>query len=276
MSEFVPAARIVADSVSAVTRDRMTTLEVVLPRTVLPYLLIESNISRSFDDVLDAPVADNMKAIADSPAVPIYWPAASIQTYPAAPLRTPKAHAAREAWLRARDEAVGCAETLTDIGAHHTIANRLLEPFLVQRVLLSSTEWRSVLAGQRRQITHDPLVLAELTEVMESVKRLLEKSQPEELNLGQWHLPYIRSFELRTLPARQAIEVSIARCHYGHDLEADLFNIERDLDHYRQLAYAARPVLAPMEHVCTPAAKKEHTIGSLRGWHQYRYHRGDQ
>ncbi len=275
MKEYAPAARIVADSVSSVTGDRLTSMEVSIPRTLLPYLLNEASVSRSFTDVLDQPVADNMRSLADEPAVPIYWPAHTILAQPAHPLRTPKAHTARQTWLRARDEAVACAETLTEVGVHHTITNRLLEPFLVQRVLLSSTEWRGLLKLRHKQLGTDPLVQAELTEVIDLMRRLLDKNVPEPLALGQWHLPYLRGFELKTLPAKQAIEVSVARCHTGLNPEQDLFNIEADLDVFRALRYASQPVLTPMGHVCTPAAQSEHPLGVLRGWHQYRYHRGE-
>ncbi len=276
MSDFAPAAKIVADSVSAITGDRLTTVELTIPRVLLPNLLADINIARSFTDVLDAPVADNMRVLADTPVVPLYWPSATIQNHPAPPMRREKAAAARETWLRARDEAVACAETLTTIGAHHSIANRLLEPYLPQRVLLTSTEWRDFFDQRLQRISTDPLVSADLTEVTDQVRRLLEKSQPEKLSLGEWHLPYIRSFELNFLPVTQAIQVSIARCNSGIDPEEEIFNIEQDLEHYAAIMRTAKPALSPLEHVATPASRREPVHGVTRGWHQYRYHRGDR
>ena len=46
-----------------------------------------------------------------------------------------------DAWLRARDSAVGHVRAMAELGIHKEIANRLLVPWQWQTVLITATEW---------------------------------------------------------------------------------------------------------------------------------------
>jgi len=48
-----------------------------------------------------------------------------------------------EWWLYTRDKAVKCAILLASLGITKQLANRLLEPFMYHKVLISSTEWEN-------------------------------------------------------------------------------------------------------------------------------------
>lgn len=137
------SAKIIADSITP-KGERLTTLEVVMPR----YILAEFNTHRMLS-----------KNSASSRAIPVRKMIKSVQETPFVPYAWQKEHTGMQGTeyitdesvldmlvsnhLKARDEAVVRVELETNLGATKQNANRKLEPFMYHKVLVSATEWEN-------------------------------------------------------------------------------------------------------------------------------------
>lgn len=92
----------------------------------------------------------------------------------------------REAWAIAAKRACDMALSLEEAGYHKQIANRLIEPFQMMKTVMTTTEMENFL-WLRVDADADPTieVLANL------MKQALENSDPEWLQPGVWHTPYV-------------------------------------------------------------------------------------
>lgn len=92
----------------------------------------------------------------------------------------------REAWAIAAKRACDMALSLEEAGYHKQIANRLIEPFQMMKTVMTTTEMENFL-WLRVDADADPTieVLANL------MKEALENSEPEWLQPGVWHTPYV-------------------------------------------------------------------------------------
>ena len=137
-------AKVIADSL-APSGDRLTTLEVIMPR----YILAEFNTHRMLS-----------KNSASSRAIPFNKMVKNVEVNPFIPYAWQKDHKGMQGsdyltnsddvkfneslWLQARDNAVEQAIVLNDVGGvTKQLCNRLLEPFMYHKVLISATEWEN-------------------------------------------------------------------------------------------------------------------------------------
>ena len=157
-------AKIVADSLSP-TGDRLTTLEVIMPR----YILAEGKTHRMISGMLEQTTIETSiglndeyclsKNSASSRAIPFNKMVQEVQENPFIPYAWQKDHkgmqgheyhidpafiqANKGAWLRAKALAIKQAIRLNDYNVTKQLANRLLEPFMYHKVLISATEWKN-------------------------------------------------------------------------------------------------------------------------------------
>lgn len=271
MEDFQPAAQVIADSVSP-SGVRLTTMEVRLHLFVHRALNTHRALSRNSASNRAIPVHKTLARIAERPAIPLVWPQEKKGMQGGPPLPSDKREQARQVWLAARDNAVHSAEQLLELGVHKSVTNRLLEPFQYVTVILTATDWDDFYAQRLAVQTAEPLAQAEIHVLAERMWDAQNKSTPEPVALGQWHLPYLDAAELSYLPSEQAIAVSAARCarvsYLTHDGKRD---IQADLDLYRRLVTADPPHWSPLEHVATPAMDDEHPKGNFTGWFQLRH-----
>ena len=134
-------AKIVADSIN-IQGDRLTTLEVVMPRYILAEFNTHRMLSKNSASSRAIPFNKMVKSIQDSPFVPYAWQ---------------KDHKGMQGneyftdnvdikanifnWLEARDRAVATASWMHEGKVTKQLVNRLLEPFMYHKVLVSGTEF---------------------------------------------------------------------------------------------------------------------------------------
>jgi hypothetical protein len=125
-------------------------------------------------------------------ASPIYWGAEQKGMSPGGELSESLKAAAQEAWKGAALMAAGAAEILYGIGVHKSLANRIIEPYLHVNCLCTATEngWLNFF-GLRLDSAADPTLRA----LAEQAWIVWNESQPQKLNPGEWHLPYIEEDE---------------------------------------------------------------------------------
>lgn len=189
------SAKIVLDSVSAVTGDRLTTMEITYPRFILAEFNTHRMFSRNSASSRAIPFAKMQENLT---AVPVRFGQANkgmqdlgvdytmIVKHP----ETCKPLTPQEAWEQAGKSAQQWSQAFHQAGFHKQIFNRLIESHQMMKTVVSATEWSNFF-WLRDDDAADPSI-AELARCM---KEALGQSVPQELQAGQWHLPYVDSYK---------------------------------------------------------------------------------
>ena len=218
------SAKIIADSVSP-QGHRITTFELVFPRMILAELNTHRLFSRNSASSRAIPFSKMVKAVQDNPFIPIAWQkdhkgmqGIEYFTHPEA-IETCKVD-----WLTARDYAIHQAKMLNESGGvTKQLCNRLLEPFMWHKVLLTATEFDNffqlrcpqyefpALEGKTyrskkdvREAIHFANSLSDLEwlqvnkgqseihmmALAEAMWDAYNESTPKQLKAGEWHIPY--------------------------------------------------------------------------------------
>lgn len=191
------SAKIILDSVSAVTGDRLTTMEITYPRFILAEFNTHRMFSRNSASSRAIPFAkmqENLTAVpvrfgqankgmqdkGEEYGKPVifhnYYAECLVQGSPEATWETAKCHAEE------------LSKAFYDTGYHKQVYNRLTEPFQMMKTVVSATEWSNFF-WLRDDDAADPSI-AELARCM---KQAYEQSVPQVLQAGEWHLPYVET-----------------------------------------------------------------------------------
>lgn len=140
-------AKIVADSLTECGH-RLTTMEVVMPRYILAEFNTHRMLSKNSASSRAIPFSKMVKEIEERPFIPYAWQKDHKGMQGTEYLEN--SHLIEEAtrlWLKARDNAVMSATLLNgSVGGKAVtkqLVNRLLEPFMYHKVLVSGTEWEN-------------------------------------------------------------------------------------------------------------------------------------
>ncbi len=282
-------AVIVADSVSLIG-DRLTTLEVTLPRIVLAEFNTHRVFSRNSASSRAIPVQKQLERIMNDPFVPVHWGANQSGMQAEAELTGDAQQAALNEWLAARDAAVEHVKQLLALGLHKQITNRILEPWMWQTILVTFTESENFFA-----LRANPQAQPEIRIAAELMRKAMDESSPVLLQEGEAHLPLVgytpprerfaseedwqdaqemAEFELEWAAANKqdAIRVSVGRCarvsYLTHDGQRDF---SKDIELYERLVGSGH--MSPTEHVAFPNFTEDGESlwsGNFRGWKQFR------
>ncbi|MDX1407863.1 MAG: hypothetical protein R3330_07010, partial [Saprospiraceae bacterium] len=146
-----------------------------------------------------------------------------------------------------------------------------------------------------------PLAQPEIEAVAALMQEEYERSDPELLEEGEWHMPYLRDEDWDdAVSYGDLISISVARCARVSYLTQDgVRDQQKDLDLYKRLVEANPMHASPLEHVATPdswnirkerigaeygirrlmvdgeiVARRELTlprVGNFIGWRQHRF-----
>lgn len=158
-------SEIIADSINP-HGNRITTFICDFPRIILAEVNTHRAFSRNSASSRAIPFNKMVEKVKEQPFIPMAWQkdhkgmqgteylnTSTIYGYkddfliPGIPIPTPKptSHltASIETWLAARDSAVAQAKQLSDIGVTKQLCNRLLEPFMYHRAIITATEYEN-------------------------------------------------------------------------------------------------------------------------------------
>lgn len=198
-------------------------------------------------------------------------------------------------WKHAALCAADIAEQMLARNAHKQIVNRILEPFSHINVVCTATEYANFF-GLRLHADAQP----EARVLANCMWHARERSVPEKLELGLWHLPYVNQEDINAAAklsvSRTAefwdtlIKISVARCarvSYRSFETGKPSTFEEDVKLHDRLLGAQPLHASPAEHQATPdqmtsderpsmtsdwpggwVHPNEH--GNLVGWRQYR------
>lgn len=253
-------AKVIADSINE-DGIRLTTFEARFWRPVLAEFNTHCVLSRNSASSRAIPLRKMLDRVAD-PATPLLWAAEQKGMQGGDEVSEDAIEKAVDIWERAGMEARGLAKKLGDLGIHKSIANRLLEPFMWHTAVVTATAWDNFFEQRC-----SPLAQPEIREVAELMREAREASEPDPLEDGEWHLPYIddqtkcealqrwyggspiepSGFQERLAP------ISAARCARVSYLTQDgVRDLDKDLELYDRLVTARPAHWSPLEHVATP------------------------
>lgn len=198
MAEAV-IAKVVADSISP-QGQRITTFELEYPRIIHSELMTHRLFSRNAMSSRAIPIEKMIKQVQDDPAMPVKFGKnqpgmqdAGDHDQDIIELTLGSDGVAKnvkyspEQWYaKAGIVAAQFAKGFSTAGYHKQIANRLLEPFQRMKTVLTATDFKNFW-WLRVDKDADPTIFA----LAEAMKKAFDESDPEMLEPGQWHTPYV-------------------------------------------------------------------------------------
>lgn len=307
-TEMSAVAKVICDSIFQ--GSRLTSVEVEFPRPYLAEFNTHTRFSRNSASSRAIPVWKRLLAVLERPYIPNSFGANKAGMQAEKFLSDEDKKSAVANWLVGRDIAVIQAYYLTggrkeimaactktgnqeqgellcskieelvrvygissflfrqDQGLHKQHANRVLEPYAFHTVIVTATHWRNFF-GLRASTKAQP----EACDFGIAIGRAMMASTPQELQVGEWHLPYIRQEDREEEPEMLVLaHASSGKCARTSYLTHDgIRALGKDLDLASDLQTAGH--MSPFQH---PARPREDTDpdGSWgnysRVWTQYR------
>lgn len=291
-------AKVIAHSLSAVTGDRMVSLEIEYPRFILAELNTHRMLSKNSASSRAIPVAKMLELVRTNPASPVFWGKNKAGMQATEELTGQELETVKQLWLSAANSVADFAEALAEAGLHKQHSNRPLEFAQVMKTVISGTEWAN-LYHLRKHSDAQPEFNALATAMDDAVY----KSSPVMLYPGEWHLPYIRCerdfngtmryyVDNQELSVDEALMVSTSCCAQVSYRKED-YSLDKAEKIFNQLINSQPCHASPVEHQATPMDKRtwlekltlqkftqdgithvdrggNRWSGNLRGWIQHR------
>jgi len=286
-------AKIIADSVSP-EGVRMTTMEIEYPRFILAELNTHRMLSKNSASSRAIPIKAMHEHISQSPAQPVAWGKNQPGMQAKEELTASDLSMAKYLWGKAKEDALHWARAMGDLGLHKQIANRITEPWMTMKTVISGTEWKNFF-WLRAHSDAQP----EINELAVKMSEALLKSIPTQLKPGEWHVPYVSIYrslatdELvysdnagQKLSVDEAKIISASCCaQVSYRKNDDSFEKANKI--FKQLIESEPCHASPVEHQSTPMNQFMSNMplqqgvthidrngqlwsGNLRGWIQHR------
>jgi len=180
------SAKVVEDSKHC--GNRLITLEIELHRFILPEFNTHRTFSRNFQSSRAIPLARQRKLVNADPALPVYWGSNKAGMVAGGELSGWKLLVAQALWLGMLKVSTIAHHMLDKLGVHKQLTNRLLEPWMFTRGVVTATE-KAFEAFFKLRCDKD--AQPEIKALADAMKQAIDGSTPKQLEYGQWHMPYV-------------------------------------------------------------------------------------
>lgn len=248
-------ARIVQDSVNQYN-NRITTFEIEYPRFILSELNTHRMLSKNSASSRAIPIQKMLEHIRSNPAQPTSWGRNRSGMQATEELDELARDGAMGVWRSACDQALSHANILSQVGVHKQIANRVTEPWMTMKTVVTATEYANFF-WLRNHKDAQP----EIAELAYHMKTCLDQSNPTLLYPGEWHLPYIATHRDdaawysdnrgNPLTLEQARTVSASCCAQVSYRKTD-DTLEKAEQIFDRLINSEPVHASPVEHQATP------------------------
>jgi hypothetical protein len=253
---------------------RLITYELEYPRFVHSEVMTHCMLEKNAASSRAVPVESALSMIETTPAMPVEWGANNAGMVSKSLLDDTRREAAEGLWLSAMKTVVSYARVMADktgINAHKQIVNRMCEPWVMMKTVMTGTEWSNFF-WLRHHLDADP-TFRELARVMLEAKHA---SIPTLLQPGQWHLPYVEFDGTNYKTGDQIVDLETAKkisascCAQVSYRKLD-DSVEKALKIYDMLNIGStdKPAHAsPLTHQGTPmqAMTKDINTGNVGTW----------
>lgn len=256
-------AKVLCDSLNVVTGDQLTTLECEYPLYLHNEIGTHRSFSRNSASSRAIPVAKRLQRVHDDPVIPTVWPKNEPGMSASMNLEGEEAREAESAWRRASFGAIESAEEVAAHKVHKQIANRIVEPWVWMKTIISATEWQNFFALRTAKDAHP-----DLQELAYAMLRAMVYSTPKKLMPGEWHIPYADRIPDDT-PMEIKLKVCVARCARISYLTQDgVIDIGKDVEMHDIRLLPSRH-MSPFEHPARAMGVSDWS-GNFKGFQQYR------
>ena len=176
--------KIIADSISTYSKVRITTFELEYHRFILSEVNTHRLFSRNSASSRAIPVPKMLEIVRTDPAIPLFFGKNRPGMQAIEEVDSPDE--AEAVWRRMAQQAADGVEELHNLGVHKQIANRPLEPYQYIRTVLTATDFNNWY-WLRDHTDAQPEIQAPARLMLAAH----EKSKPQRLNPGEWHVPYV-------------------------------------------------------------------------------------
>lgn len=290
-------ARVIADSIST-SGTRMTTMEIEYPRFILAELNTHRMLSKNSASSRAIPVKAMHDHIRENTAAPVYWGINQPGMKAKEELVGADLSWAKYVWANARDAAIKSSQELAELNVHKQITNRITEPWMLMKTVISGTEWANFF-----WLRDHPDAQPEIATLANKMHTAYTDSVPQVLFAGEWHVPYVNAYRdsrssvyyytdnnNRYITAEEARVISSSCCAQVSYRKND-DSYEKALKIYTQLIESEPAHASPVEHQATPmnvdtmsrydpetwepgvthvSANSDLWSGNLRDWIQFR------
>ena len=255
-------AEVIADSINP-THDRLISMLVEMPRFLLAEIERHRVFSFSVGSSRAIPVSRRIEEARKDPVIPLHWGKNQGGMKAEKELGLGDRVEARAWWLVARDSAVRYAEELAHLCVHKQVVNRVLEPFVFVKVLVTATEWANFFT-----LRCHPDSQPEMQEVAYAMLEAYVASKPVYKRAGEWHLPFCDKLLEDDFSFEQKLKISVARtARLSYENFDGKIEPEKDYVLHDQLLADKHvsPTEAPAEALSSSVFCKNY-----RGWKMYR------
>lgn len=254
-------AVVIADSIS-LKGARVTTMQLRMHRFILPELNTHRMFSRNTSSSRAIPTHKLLDMVMHETAMPVRWGINGPGMQDHGILEYEEETYARSLWANAAESAAHYAQRLLELGVHKQVTNRLLEPFMWANTIVTATEWE----GFFKLRAHED-AQPEFADLAYKMRSAMDKSEPEQLQYGEWHLPYA---DRDNVSLEEQKFNSVARCARVSYLtfEGKQTSLKQDKRLYNQLLESGH--MSPFEHQCLPNNSAGFSA-NLWGWTSLRH-----
>ena len=187
MNNDFPSAKVIAHS-KAPNGEELITMEIELHRFILPEFNTHRVFSRNFQSSRAVPVEKMIKQVRNSPAMPVHWGKNQRGMVAEEEFGGGDVEHIKSRWLLAATNAADEAKYLSSIGVHKQVVNRILEPFMKTKGVVTAT--RDGFESFFKLRSHKD-AQPEIKALSDKMMEALYRSSPNVLEVGEYHLPYI-------------------------------------------------------------------------------------
>lgn len=257
---------IIADSIGP-NGKRLTTLTATYPRFIHAEIMTHRAFERNAASSRAIPWEKMRQAILDNPVIPLVFGSEQKGMQTGGEIKDRKE--AEKLWLYCRDDALLWADQLHNMGIHKSLVNRIVEPWMWITTIITATEWNNFF----RQRCH-PDAEIHFQKIAWMIREAREKSTPEVLEAGEWHLPYITKDDYidEVYSPHDLRQVSTARiARVSHLTHEGVRSVPKDLITFQKLVTGSGfGHWSPHGHVAEASSDPELRSGPFVGWKQYR------
>ena len=246
-----PKVQILKDSLHPNGRNRFTTFLIDFPKCLLAELNTHRQLCRNVGSARAIPVHKMIDKAKSEPFIPVFTRNQAGMSGKQ-DLSSNEIILAEQIWLDALESAVTRAEMLRSVGIHKEGTNRLLEPFLTVKVLLSGTEFEHFF-----RLRCHPSAQLSFKVIADEMQSLYLKNTPNQLNYGEWHIPFDAYFPENT-SLYEKLCISTARhARLSYENHGGDHTPEKDFKLFQDLV--SQKHMTPLEH-CAKVVDNEQDI----------------
>lgn len=213
-----PSAKVICHS-EAPNGEQLITLEIEMHRFILPEFNTHRSFSRNFQSSRAVPIEKMIEQVRDSPAMPVHWGKNQAGMVAEKELNSLVLTSDRqtnclyeasaiEAWKNIAHDVAEHAYYFNKAGYHKQLVNRLIEPFVRTKGVVTATK-KAYEAFFKLRCHKD--AQPEIKLLAERMQKAIAESKPRKLDYGEYHLPYV-DFDDPIYSTGEAVKISSSCC----------------------------------------------------------------